>query len=359
LEGEPLKEFNRILLYLQKELELFSNLCFGRNYVNKKYLKNKLTMPVLMQYIWNNQLSQELRAVLSSLLMHVHIDNKPRTERTVPIYTKKLILSLKSKEKAKNVNSETFDLFGKEMPKQKISQKHDAVVDISKLSSYTKTIQHQNKMPFEKLEENVSEEPAANEQEIIDEFVKEDESIKEEDLKVLKDKILFYLKNEVVVKTFVAKHKSMSGVKFEEKGFEVNFNHLLLNMVQLTRKLILFECFAPDEKAKKNNQPKKIILFGKPKEAQNVNQFAHLVKALITILQSENVSDCEEKDKEKKNNIVLDKNEEKIKEKDEIKEVFAKALAKNMSKKKRKLSFANIEARGGDFFFNQLNKLKK
>lgn len=180
LKDETRKDFDRKLLYLQKQLDLFSNLCFGRNYVNKKYIKNKLTMLVLMQYIWNNKLDQELRAVLTSLLMHVHIDNKPRTERIVPIYTKKLILSLKSKEKVKNINAETFDLFGKEAAKPKMSQKHDAVVDISKLSSYTKTIQQQNNLPFEKLEENISEDfhenlsPMANEneQEIIDEFVK-------------------------------------------------------------------------------------------------------------------------------------------------------------------------------------------
>ncbi len=299
-----------------------------------------------MHYIWNTWLSQELRAVLTSLLMHVHIDNKPRTERNVPIYTKKLIFSEnKPKDKVKN-NAEVNDFFRKEQAK-----KHDAVVDISKLSSYTKTVQQNKKemnifgdQPFEKLEE-INEEFSENrssyaneiEKEIIDEFVKEDDqSIKDEDLKNLKDKILYYLENEVVLKSIVAKP--------EEKNYEVNFNHLLLNMVELVRKLVLFECFAPEEKTKK--PLKKIMIFGK-KEQIVQNDFSHLVRALIDILRSEHVENCEKNKIPKE--LILEKNDVKNNEKEDKKEILP---LKGVSKKKRKVSFTNIENKGGSSFLN-------
>lgn len=55
--GENLKEFKKIIIYLQKQIELFANLCFGRNYVNKKYFKDNFNMSILMHYIWNPELS--------------------------------------------------------------------------------------------------------------------------------------------------------------------------------------------------------------------------------------------------------------------------------------------------------------
>ena len=54
---EEIIEFNNTISYLQKQLELFSNLCFGRNYVNRKYIKQILPFSVLMHYIWNDKLS--------------------------------------------------------------------------------------------------------------------------------------------------------------------------------------------------------------------------------------------------------------------------------------------------------------
>lgn len=164
----------------------------------------------------------------------------------------------------------------------------------------------------------------------------------------------------MVSKTFVDKKKSFSGAKFDGKdplNCEVNFNHLLLNMIQLTRKLILFECFAPDEK-KKGNQPKKILLFGKQKEIPNTNNFSHLVKALVVILQSESAIEAKEKEKEKDQKIILLEKDQasQIKEKEEKKEAMSKALSKNMSKKKKRVSFANIETRGGIILYFFISK---
>lgn len=55
--GDKFKEFKKIMIYLQKQIELFANLCFGRNYVNKKYFRENFDMPILMNYIWNPELS--------------------------------------------------------------------------------------------------------------------------------------------------------------------------------------------------------------------------------------------------------------------------------------------------------------
>ena len=314
-----------------------------------------------MHYIWNIKLTPELRAVLTSVLMHVHIDNKPRTERNVPMYTKKLMLSdLKAKAKVKNPNSDIFDFFGKDPNNLSNStNKHDAVVDISKLSSYTKTVQQSKKdisgiggdQPFQRLEDEFNHEHLSMpsneiEKEIIDEFVKEDESIKEEDLKNLKDKILYYLENEVVLKASISDHKSISSSKFIEKDSEVNFNHLLLNMIQLVRKLVLFECFAPDEKIK-TNQTKKLLFFGKAKEQLNQNNFSHLVKSLVNILQSENSENMTKKEKDSKNVSANEKKELKIMEKEEKKQNLWKKDSTTNIKKKRKASFTNIESTGG------------
>ena len=47
------RDFKLQLNYLQRQLKIFNNLCFGRNYINMKKLKNQLTLPLLMDYIWN------------------------------------------------------------------------------------------------------------------------------------------------------------------------------------------------------------------------------------------------------------------------------------------------------------------
>jgi hypothetical protein len=47
-------------------------------------------MKVIMNYIWEEKLSSNIRAVLISNLLNIHIDTKPRTERVVPLLTKTL-----------------------------------------------------------------------------------------------------------------------------------------------------------------------------------------------------------------------------------------------------------------------------
>lgn len=90
-KGETHDQFLRIISYLEKQLELFSNLCFGRNFLNKKIMREKLKSSVLLEYIWNRELPAELRAAFVSLLLQTHIDSISKNERIVPMFTKKFI----------------------------------------------------------------------------------------------------------------------------------------------------------------------------------------------------------------------------------------------------------------------------
>ena len=76
--------------YVKRLMQLFTNLCFGRNYANIKIIKKIFKMQVLVEYIWNLKLPEEIRASLVSLLLNLHIDIKPRTVKIVPLLCKNL-----------------------------------------------------------------------------------------------------------------------------------------------------------------------------------------------------------------------------------------------------------------------------
>ena len=93
-------ELSSIGAYLKKQLQLLSYLCYGRNYVNIKIMKKTFKMQVLMEYIWNEKLPEDFRAIFVSLLLNIHIDIKPRTERLVPQLSKKLLRKANEEKKA-------------------------------------------------------------------------------------------------------------------------------------------------------------------------------------------------------------------------------------------------------------------
>ena len=307
---------------MEKQLELFSNLCFGRNYVNKKVMRQKLKSSVLLSYIWNKELSQELRAALVSLLLHIHIDSKPRTERIVPLKTKKFLVNemILPKKKRNQTNilinaskrdsedNKVGDLLKREKSQAKL---HDVVLDITKISTITKTLKnkikekkvysefHDPNDPHEADEESSSR-PFHNEEdiedseykiELIEEFLKDEESIDEEQIKGLKIKIIEFLEKEIYKKpknsqkTVVMAFTEKEGILKENKE-NVNFDVLLLNMVQLIRKMVVCECFSFEERKLEPNSPQKIRnFFGKQKIQQTHNEFERLIKCLIVILE--------------------------------------------------------------------------
>lgn len=79
-----------------------------------------------------------MRAALLSLLIHVHIDNKPRTERIVPSYNKKLI----AVEKKIITESAKIKVTKKdELKDDKKGIKFlNIVSDLTKINTFAKTI---------------------------------------------------------------------------------------------------------------------------------------------------------------------------------------------------------------------------
>ena len=110
-----------------------------------------------------------------------------------------------------NLNDSSMNLLN-EPPKQK---DRNVIVDISKISAFTKTKKkNQTKgnphyIEFQDLKSNDKDyddspfNKKTNQQfihqEIIEEFIKEDESIKPHDLKMLKEKILDFFEYEAVI----------------------------------------------------------------------------------------------------------------------------------------------------------------
>ena len=56
-----------------------------------------------MNYIWNSNLSKNLRARFVSLLLNVYIDSQPRTKKIVPMLVKQY--QLKNNDENQNFNS--------------------------------------------------------------------------------------------------------------------------------------------------------------------------------------------------------------------------------------------------------------
>jgi hypothetical protein len=74
---------------------LFANLCYGRNYFSKKIIRGLFSCKILLHYITYYEESQgkhiklpnPIRAAMIYILMHAHIDSKPRIEKNYPIMT--------------------------------------------------------------------------------------------------------------------------------------------------------------------------------------------------------------------------------------------------------------------------------
>ncbi len=71
--------------FLLGQLNLYSNLCYGRNYHCRNIIKSKLPFKVVLNYIWDEELCQDIRASFISIIDNVYIDMKPRLARKVPL----------------------------------------------------------------------------------------------------------------------------------------------------------------------------------------------------------------------------------------------------------------------------------
>lgn len=319
ISGSKNSELISIGVYLKKQLQLLSNLCYGRNYVNIKILKKIFKMHVLMEYIWNEKLPEDFRAIFVSLLLNMHIDIKPRTERLAPQLSKKLLKISGSEEKEnhsftdlQNSLFKKLTVVGETKKEEKnmrenfMSQKsqiaksarqkiYDVVVDINRIKNVTGNL----KMLGKKIDNSGVEMAPEMKETLVEEFnpeilfdiFKDDELINEEQIKSLMDKILYYLEDEVK-KSDKMKIELSEDVRKNERIININFNSLTLNIVEMVKKLVYFECFTQNKSYPSPHKLKK-----KSKEQKNnlENDFVRLMKALIDILSIEKKQDIDDK----------------------------------------------------------------
>lgn len=315
--------------YLKKQLQLLSNLCYGRNYVNIKIIKKTFKMQVLMQYIWNEKLPEEFRAIFVSMLLNIHIDIKPRTERLVPQLSKKLLrfrvnvenveekklpqtfIDLQNsliKTLAKNNQENKLEVLQNQttldVGKKARQKLYDVVVDINRIKNVTGNLKLLGKQKTKAGEVEMIENSGEQKDrksyleefnpDILFDIFKDDELINEEQIKSLMNKILYYLEDEVK-KSDVRKIELSEKERKNERLININFNSLTLNIVEMVKKLVYFECFTQN----KSNQIAQKNFFGKrkPKEPEMdlENDLFRLIKALINILSIEKRQDEEEK----------------------------------------------------------------
>ena len=74
----------RLLYYYKYQLDLFSALCYNRQYVAIHCLRGELTIPLILNCIRDKQLPSILRASFVKLLLHVHVDCSPQ-EKVIPV----------------------------------------------------------------------------------------------------------------------------------------------------------------------------------------------------------------------------------------------------------------------------------
>lgn len=94
---EP-KFYNEIE-YFTRMLELFSDMCTGRNYICKASIKDWFPIQIIVNNIWNDQLSPHIRAAFMKLMLNMHIDSQPREESKKPELIRVLGLVLKEDQK--------------------------------------------------------------------------------------------------------------------------------------------------------------------------------------------------------------------------------------------------------------------
>lgn len=78
LNGEII-DYHKDIKYMISLMQLFSALCRGRNFICKASVSNWFSLDLLINNIWNENLSHELRATLLDMLMSMHIDFQPRS----------------------------------------------------------------------------------------------------------------------------------------------------------------------------------------------------------------------------------------------------------------------------------------
>lgn len=84
VNGEIDSKYVNEIRYFTIMLELFSDMCTGRNYICKASIKDWFPIEVLVSNIWNEELSPDIRAAFLKLMLNMHVDSQPRQEMPKP-----------------------------------------------------------------------------------------------------------------------------------------------------------------------------------------------------------------------------------------------------------------------------------
>lgn len=85
MELEALENREPVLFhFIERIVGLFSNLCFNRNFIAKKYISKLFSSGVLVNYL-QLPLSSSLKNIFFNLISNTYVDSFPRVERPCPL----------------------------------------------------------------------------------------------------------------------------------------------------------------------------------------------------------------------------------------------------------------------------------
>lgn len=76
--ADGLKEETAILDYLHHQIELYSDMCIGRHNEAINYISQKISPEIIMIFITNAKVPDELRASFCKLFLYLYVDRSPR-----------------------------------------------------------------------------------------------------------------------------------------------------------------------------------------------------------------------------------------------------------------------------------------